>query len=80
MRRHMGPTQAKGLDELCAELCGQCRLGTGSKDITQPQMCFSCRPSDGASSSTAWPCGSSCVPANLSSCCASAGYEPPNLL
>lgn len=41
MRRHMGPTQAKGLDELCAELCGQGRLGTGSKDIPHSHRCAS---------------------------------------
>lgn len=70
--------RAEGLEELCAELSlGRAGWEWAPRTSSQPQMCFSSRPSGGASSDTAWPCGSSCVPTNLSSCCASAGYGTP---
>lgn len=77
-RGQMGYTQAEGLEELCAELSlGRAGWEWAPRTSSQPQMFFSSRPSGGASSDTAWPCGSSCVPTNLSSCCASAGYGTP---
>lgn len=78
VRGQMGYTQAEGLEELCAELSlGRAGWEWAPRTSSQPQMFFSSRPSGGASSDTAWPCGSSCVPTNLSSCCASAGYGTP---